>query len=88
VADRWRRCAGLLALGVAHRPDAPTAARDLKTAQELMDTCVRMYTQQSTGVGAEYMRFEGPPRCGMFNGANHNRPPRLFTYVLRRGTYL
>eukprot|EP01051_Picozoa_sp_SAG22_P013516 SAG22_NODE_1524_length_4228_cov_4.624606_2_plen_346_part_00 len=63
---------GNLAMGVAHRPDAPNAARDLQTAKDLMDTCVKMYTQQSTGVGAEYMRFEGPPRCGMFNGANHN----------------
>ena len=29
---------GLLALGVAHRPDAPTAARDLLTAEKLLDT--------------------------------------------------
>jgi hypothetical protein len=26
----------MLALGVVHRPDAPTAARDMQTARELM----------------------------------------------------
>ena len=62
---------GLLALGVAHRPDAPNAARDLKTAEGLMDTCIRMYSQQATGVAAEYVRFDAG-RCSMSNGANHN----------------
>lgn len=47
-----------------------------------MDTCVKMYTQQSTGVGAEYARFEGPPRCGMFNGANHNLQVRQLSFVV------
>ena len=41
---------GLLALGVAHRPDAPNAARDLHTAEKLLDTCVKMYTDQVTGL--------------------------------------
>ena len=33
---------GMLALGVVHKPDAPTAARDMQTARELMDTCIKM----------------------------------------------
>ena len=33
---------GMLALGVAHKPDAPSAARDMQTARELMDTCIKM----------------------------------------------
>ena len=75
--------AGTLALGVAHRPDAPNAARDLQTAEELGDTCVKMYTQQATGVAAEYMRFDRPPRCNMVNGANHNlqRPETVETLM-------
>ena len=36
-----------------------------------MDTCVKMYTQQATGVAAEYARFS-PQSCTMSNGANHN----------------
>ena len=45
------------------RPDHPNAARDLQTAEDLGDTCVKMYTQQATGVAAEYARFDRPPRC-------------------------
>ena len=33
---------GLLALGVAHRPHAPSARRDLQTARKLMATCIEM----------------------------------------------
>jgi hypothetical protein len=33
---------GLLALGVAHRPHAPNARRDLQTARKLMATCIEM----------------------------------------------
>ena len=63
---------GLLALGVAHRPDAPTAARDMQTAREVLSTCVRLYTMQATGVAAEYARFNQSSGCNMYNGAKHN----------------
>ena len=52
-----------LSLAPVRRPDHPNAARDLQTAEDLGDTCVKMYTQQATGVAAEYARFDRPPRC-------------------------
>lgn len=63
---------GLLALGVAHRPDAPNAARDMRTAEKLLDTCVRMYTsQQRTGLAPEFVRFD-VHTCSMRPGQNLN----------------
>jgi hypothetical protein len=58
---------GLLALGVAHRPDAPNAGRDLLTAEKLLDTCVKMYTDQPTGLAPEFTRFK-PETCAMEPG--------------------
>lgn len=66
---------GLLALGVAHRPDAPNAARDLHTAEKLLDTCVKMYTDQVTGLAPEFVRFKADT-CRMEPGEllNLQRP--------------
>ena len=61
------------AQGVAHRPDAPSAKRDMETAKKLMATCIEMYTMQPTGIAPDFVRFpSGGGQCKMFNGANTN----------------
>ena len=49
---------GMLALGAYLDPSHPNAARDMKTAKQLMYTCYQTYERMATGIGAEYVTFE------------------------------
>jgi hypothetical protein len=65
---------GMLALGVAQRPDGATAKRDLQTAKELMATCVKMYKSQPTGLSPDFVSFSTSGSCQMFNpGSDGNK---------------
>jgi Glycosyl hydrolase family 47 len=52
---------GLLALGAYTDPtglDSARAQRDLQTAKALSYTCYQMYARMTTGIAAEFVRFE------------------------------
>jgi hypothetical protein len=59
---------GMLALG-AH---GDGAAADLKLAEALMATCVRMYTDSPSGLAAEIAEFSHPTKVSPSPNARHN----------------